>query len=276
MSAPVFLADPAGWPGTGQVTSTGSKAPRRGMPASCSAAAGRGRRRRPTAPGAAAVRDLLGRARVLELEVAERVVEPAVAGVRGAVQALAKGDRDELAIEAATEVGVDGIVPWQAQRSVVVWRGERAAAAGPSGSPPSARRPSSRAGRGSRTWRRRDHRRAGRPRRVDRRARWRCARAARVREARRSATLRCPTRARCSSWSAPRGASRTLSSRPGGRRGAGWSARAARAADVGGRAGGRGAGLRAAGSLAGAGGRPRAGAARLAWSHVVDRPAERT
>lgn len=42
------------------------------------------------------------------------------------VQALAKGDRDDLAIEAATEVGVDAVVPWQAERSVVVWRGERA------------------------------------------------------------------------------------------------------------------------------------------------------
>lgn len=43
------------------------------------------------------------------------------------VQALAKGDRDEMAIEAATEVGVNEVVPWQAARSVVVWRGERAA-----------------------------------------------------------------------------------------------------------------------------------------------------
>ncbi len=41
-------------------------------------------------------------------------------------QALAKGDRDEMAIEAATELGVDAVVPWQADRSVVVWRGERA------------------------------------------------------------------------------------------------------------------------------------------------------
>lgn len=41
------------------------------------------------------------------------------------VQALAKGDRDDLAVEAATELGVDEVVPWQAQRSVVVWRGER-------------------------------------------------------------------------------------------------------------------------------------------------------
>ena len=37
------------------------------------------------------------------------------------VQALAKGDRDELAIQAATELGVDAIVPWQAGRSVSRW-----------------------------------------------------------------------------------------------------------------------------------------------------------
>ena len=43
------------------------------------------------------------------------------------IQALAKGDRDEQAIEAATELGVDEVVPWQAARSVVIWRGERAA-----------------------------------------------------------------------------------------------------------------------------------------------------
>ena len=43
------------------------------------------------------------------------------------VQALAKGDRDEQAIESATELGVDEVVPWQAARSIVVWRGDRAA-----------------------------------------------------------------------------------------------------------------------------------------------------
>ncbi|NNU28406.1 16S rRNA (uracil(1498)-N(3))-methyltransferase [Isoptericola sediminis] len=42
------------------------------------------------------------------------------------VQALAKGDRDHQAVEAAVEVGVDAVVPWQADRSVVVWRGPRA------------------------------------------------------------------------------------------------------------------------------------------------------
>ncbi len=45
------------------------------------------------------------------------------------VQALAKGDRDLSAVEAATELGVDAVVPWQAERSVVVWRPERAAKA---------------------------------------------------------------------------------------------------------------------------------------------------
>lgn len=43
------------------------------------------------------------------------------------VQGLAKGDRGELAVQAMTEVGVDEIVPWQAARSVVQWRGERGA-----------------------------------------------------------------------------------------------------------------------------------------------------
>lgn len=41
------------------------------------------------------------------------------------VQALAKADRDLLAIEVATELGVDRVIPWQADRSVVRWRGER-------------------------------------------------------------------------------------------------------------------------------------------------------
>lgn len=43
------------------------------------------------------------------------------------VQALAKGERDLLAIEVGTELGVDEVVPWAASRSVVIWRGERAA-----------------------------------------------------------------------------------------------------------------------------------------------------
>lgn len=41
------------------------------------------------------------------------------------VQALAKGDRGELAVESMTEAGVDAILPWAASRSVVRWEGER-------------------------------------------------------------------------------------------------------------------------------------------------------
>lgn len=40
-------------------------------------------------------------------------------------QALAKGGRDEQAVQAAVELGVDGIVPWQARRSISQWRGEK-------------------------------------------------------------------------------------------------------------------------------------------------------
>jgi len=43
------------------------------------------------------------------------------------VQALAKGDRDELAVQAATELGADEIVPWQAARSVSRWNESKAA-----------------------------------------------------------------------------------------------------------------------------------------------------
>lgn len=40
-------------------------------------------------------------------------------------QALAKNDRDELAIQMATELGVDGVIPWAAQRSIVKWEGAK-------------------------------------------------------------------------------------------------------------------------------------------------------
>ncbi len=41
-------------------------------------------------------------------------------------QALAKGGRDESAVQAATELGVDRIVPWSAARSVVRWDSQKA------------------------------------------------------------------------------------------------------------------------------------------------------
>lgn len=40
------------------------------------------------------------------------------------VQALAKADRDMLAAEMATEIGVDSVTPWQAQRSIVRLRSD--------------------------------------------------------------------------------------------------------------------------------------------------------
>ncbi len=43
------------------------------------------------------------------------------------VQALAKGGRDELAVQAAVELGADEVVPWQASRCVSRWAGEKAA-----------------------------------------------------------------------------------------------------------------------------------------------------
>jgi 16S rRNA (uracil1498-N3)-methyltransferase len=43
------------------------------------------------------------------------------------IQALAKGDRDELAIQAATELGCWAVVPWQAERSISKWEGAKIA-----------------------------------------------------------------------------------------------------------------------------------------------------
>lgn len=41
------------------------------------------------------------------------------------IQALAKGGRDEQAIEQAVELGVARVIPWAAKRSVAVWRGDK-------------------------------------------------------------------------------------------------------------------------------------------------------
>jgi 16S rRNA (uracil1498-N3)-methyltransferase len=64
--------------------------------------------------------------RELTLEADEVVVEEPPATRITLVQALAKGDRDELAVQAATELGVDAIVPWAAARSVSRWEGPKA------------------------------------------------------------------------------------------------------------------------------------------------------
>lgn len=43
------------------------------------------------------------------------------------VQALAKGGRDEMAVEICTELGADRFIPWQADRSISRWDKARAA-----------------------------------------------------------------------------------------------------------------------------------------------------
>jgi 16S rRNA (uracil1498-N3)-methyltransferase len=78
-----------------------------------------------------------GRGRVVEAEavvVAKDTVELLVVTTRFEpapvppvllVQALAKGGRDELAVQAATELGVTAVAPWQAARSVTRWTGPK-------------------------------------------------------------------------------------------------------------------------------------------------------
>jgi 16S rRNA (uracil1498-N3)-methyltransferase len=65
----------------------------------------------------------------LVCEIRERIDVPPPMPRLVVAQALAKGDRGELAVEMMTEVGVDEIVPWLAQRNVVRWDGERGAKA---------------------------------------------------------------------------------------------------------------------------------------------------
>lgn len=61
------------------------------------------------------------------VEVTGRRDEPAPDPAFVLVQALAKEGRDEAAVESATELGVDVVVPWQADRSIVRWRGDKVA-----------------------------------------------------------------------------------------------------------------------------------------------------
>jgi 16S rRNA (uracil1498-N3)-methyltransferase len=63
----------------------------------------------------------------LAIEVDEVRHEPEPEPPIWLAQALAKGDRDELAIQAATELGVAGVIPWAAERSVSRWEAAKAA-----------------------------------------------------------------------------------------------------------------------------------------------------
>jgi 16S rRNA (uracil1498-N3)-methyltransferase len=67
-----------------------------------------------------AVVDATGRD-VVELTITDRSMVPAPSPRVVVAQALVKGDRGELAVELATEAGVDAIVPWTAARCVVRW-----------------------------------------------------------------------------------------------------------------------------------------------------------
>jgi len=63
----------------------------------------------------------------LSVQVTEITDEIAAVPTLELVQALAKGDRDEMAVQAATELGIMSVVPWQAERSVSRWEGAKVA-----------------------------------------------------------------------------------------------------------------------------------------------------
>ena len=63
----------------------------------------------------------------LRVAVSARFEVPAQTPEFVLVQALPKGDRGPLAVELATELGVDRIVPWTAARCVTRWRDDRVA-----------------------------------------------------------------------------------------------------------------------------------------------------
>ncbi len=128
MSDPLFFADDLGapWPGVGdRITLAGddgrhAAVVRRTRPGEMIVVGdGRGRGVR----GSVVAVQRSG----LQLEVTELLAASEPRRAIAAVQALAKGDRAELAIEMLTEVGVGEIYPWAASRSVVRWSGERAA-----------------------------------------------------------------------------------------------------------------------------------------------------
>jgi 16S rRNA (uracil1498-N3)-methyltransferase len=75
----------------------------------------------------------------LELSVLRRRTDPPPQPRICVVQAVPKGDRGEQAVETMTEVGVDVIVPWAAERCVAPWaaagRGGRGQGGRPDGRP---------------------------------------------------------------------------------------------------------------------------------------------
>ncbi|MFZ4841754.1 16S rRNA (uracil(1498)-N(3))-methyltransferase [Mycetocola saprophilus] len=62
---------------------------------------------------------------LLEAEALSVEVHPLPTPELILVQALAKGDRDEMAVQAATELGVSGVYPWAAERSISRWDAQK-------------------------------------------------------------------------------------------------------------------------------------------------------
>ncbi len=125
MSAPVFVVPdlPAAEPGD-RISVAGTegrhavRVRRLGVGEPVEVVDGRGRR-------LSGVVDEVPSRDALIVAVRSVAVEPAPQPRLVVVQALAKGDRGELAVETLTEVGADVIVPWAAARCVTVWREER-------------------------------------------------------------------------------------------------------------------------------------------------------
>ena len=57
----------------------------------------------------------------VELRIDQRSFEDQHPVQFTAIQAIAKGDRADLALELLTEIGIDRIIPWQSQHSVAKW-----------------------------------------------------------------------------------------------------------------------------------------------------------
>ncbi len=116
-SRPVFFADPV--PPTGEALLDGPEgrhaARVRRLRAGEALILTDGRGRHAEATVTVAERDAL-RLHVGRTQTATRPSPRLVA-----VQAVAKGDRGERAVELLTELGVDEIVPWAAQRCIVKW-----------------------------------------------------------------------------------------------------------------------------------------------------------
>lgn len=62
----------------------------------------------------------------LRVAISDVTVEDPASPQLVLVQALAKSGRDLAAVEAAVEVGVDAVIPWEAQRSIVRWPAAKA------------------------------------------------------------------------------------------------------------------------------------------------------